>query len=438
MHNTFLLRLSCEHLHACDYLRISKDQTLYQLHEAIAQLYHRNKKDAFVFYANAQSISSHQAKKATTIERYMNTQAVLRYESGKKEDRFCVHIHPHPEKDAIPQKDISSYSERIHTAPSIAHSAYEEGNELLASLCERIRTKLMGAAMITPYLILLHMDYKAYPLYIDALDNGLELMIFEDMSAFERSILYSCSEDPDLLFTDACVIDFLYEDLKESDLPLYDHHNLCFQMKPGRLPGSFETKQQERVIALLTSLLDVLDQQPKLPTLKKQEMLQIKEGITEVCAYTHKESIHLSSYILDQQRWISYPHTNEAIHLILQVKANENMRISHAYEIVLHAFNAQFHQEYQLSADSLEKDICDAILEMCGQRGLMEQLHLYSCNLYRSIHMLCKELQIGCFLHVEDSEKAHFLQDAITDRGDALQKDIDSSSEPQYKKLWSC
>lgn len=441
MHNTFLLRLSCEPPQAYRYLRVTADQTLYQLHEAISQLYQRNDKDAFVFIIDTHVVSSKHAKALTRIRDYMNTHSDIRYQSGSESNHFTLHIEHVPDQDSqtlfFPAYEAKDSLSSVLTTTK--KQPLKRSRISPAVLCEEVRAILMNTTVITPYLILVHMKRNIYPVYLDALDNGLELMFFANLDAYERSVMYSSHEDPDLLFTDACVIDFLYEDLQESELPLYDRHNLCFQIQPGKLPCPFEADKQRHVIDLLNVLLDFLRKETKLPSLRHKECLQIIEDHAEISDYPMHESISLPADAQVAGSLIPYPHTNEQIHLILQVKANENTLLSHSYEIVLYAFNEQFYQEYRLCADTLEQDICESLLTMCRQRGLMEQLHLYSYNLYRTILPLCKELQIGCFLHIEESEKACFLQKSIAEMSDFSQNDVYRPTDRlcEHKKLWS-
>ncbi len=267
----------------------------------------------------------------------------------------------------------------------------------LRALCAQLREQLMSRTLMTPYLMMMEEGQQCFPIYLDALDNGLELMLFQDTEAYERAILYSSHDDPDLLFTDACTIDFLFEDIKESELPLFDRHNLCYQLHPGKLPdGSFH---QGFLISILTKLTAFLDIHHKLPILAPNEQLTIQGEQFAIMPYSRSQAITKNTSLMQSEHLSSYPHTNEHIYLMLQVQ--EDAQSPQAYRAVLHACNNHFQQSFPLSLQSLQaltEDIQSFLIQLCKQRGLMERLHLYSYNLYHIIHPICERLGIHCTL----------------------------------------
>ena len=271
----------------------------------------------------------------------------------------------------------------------------DKPNENLGRLCAAIRKELFQAKCVAPYLIQIHDRQHVLPLYLDALDDGWKLMLFPDTNAYERALLYRRHENPELMFAEALVIVFLYEDREISVLLLYDHHNLCYQLRPGHLPETICETTQIWLYEALRIFYQCLQAHTKMPELQKGEILILTEHDMNIADYRNdnkKEFPYEEDGDLLNKRFL---HTNEQLHLAFQIKMEENTVQTKKFDVLLCAGNQHFHKEYRLrlnAIDELEQDVCDILLLLCRQRGVMEAIHIYSYHLYHIIQPLCQKL----------------------------------------------
>lgn len=422
MNNAFILTLSLTHTKLIYQLQTSPSLSFIQLHNIISTLFELDAHSSYSFQLPTASLSNDQIELNQSLNTYFheNTTCTYQYQTASSTASIQItvqaisttatdHIRLLEPNSANIQKRLDQLFLHSH------HQTYEK----LQALLEAIRQDCIKIKTIAPYLIMFQKGTHTIPYFLDVLDNGLELMIFPDEESFVRSIVNAEGDEPDLLFTDAYIFDFLFEDIEDSELLLFDHHNLCFKIKPGRLPNVFNEQELEQIIHLLQDFQQLLHRHKQLPSFGEHKMLMVSEDYEyyeTATSFKACPTLLFNSY--DQTLFQAYPHTNEVIRLFFQAMPQENSKETGDLDIKLCAANTHFHKEQIVNVSSIDilSDQIEAFMkQLFKERGLGEKLILSSKNLAHFVSGICEQLQIKCCLYSYENTSDLELLDLICD-----------------------
>lgn len=452
MKKTVLLELKQPTLQQCYHIQIDSCVTFQQLHQIILILFQWQDDQPYQFQHDTQTIPWNDRMIYETVKTTVSHGDALRYRHGDAKSQQEVYLHTeyssasmarhielldHP-WNAFQELEIYKALDAIF----VPEGRVSQGE--FASLLERLRIQLLQVKTIAPCLLLFEHYGEEIPVYLDILDNGIELMVFPDQHCFIRSIVNASSTDPDLLFTYSYTFDFLYESLKESELPLFASHTLCYKNTPGKLPCAFDDMEYYYAFTLLNKLHQLLTKTKHLPSFGDHQMMRIRaNGDFCICENDLKEvSAPLMLTSEDLHHMAQLPHTNEHYHMFLQAMPRPDSKYTHQLDIKLCAANPYFRKEHEVDISSMEtlsEDIYIFLKQLFRERGLAESIRLSSRNLYVLISSICTDLGIQCSLHGQQVPCGNELLDMICAALDLTPEELFhvEQAEPQITKMWS-
>lgn len=286
-----------------------------------------------------------------------------------------------------------------------------------SSLLPVARELLEQFDFIAPSLIKVQFKDHMYPCYIDQLDNGLEVIVYQNENGFCRSIVNSINGDPDLLFTEALTIDFLYDKVEESELFLSDGHNLCFYNRPGCLPSHPSEHDFELLYNITKALMDILQTETTLPCIQDKQMGVYQNQTFDIVNYVTKED--LKSVVLtplEQQQMTHLPHTNEHIKLRLLALPNKDCEKTKKLDIHLVATGQDYTKDVCLSSMDIPtflQQLQSYLLELFHARGIPEIISTSNMNLGNMIKKICCTYDIALKVGVANATYSNDLLDFI-------------------------
>lgn len=436
----------------CFHLQLDPNINLQQLHNSILVLFGWKDEEPFSFKIHNQLYSWDDKNRYLPLHSFC-LEDTFTYTYGDGVQKITLQLHAKTMK-AVCQRHIECLDD---TKKRIEHFNLQKDLDALSideqtskrnfeTLLEVVREQLNHVTTIAPCLFMFDQYGTKIPFYLDILDNGIELMIFPDEQSFVRSILNASGEDPDLLFTYAFTFDFLYEELEESDLPLYQGHNLCYKNIPGQLPQEFDAAEYFYAYKLLERLHYFLLEETHLPSFSDRQMVFIQQdGNYQIVPFqAPKEIAPLLLTSWDHAALSRIPHTNEHYRLMLQAMPRADSKETHLLDIKLCAINSQFHKEMSVTFTSLEElseDIIYFMKQLFKERGLAEEIQLSSCNLYHLVSGICEQLNIHCHLYTHhapcdlDASLIDMICDAMAISPEELLH-IEAPKQP-VSKLWN-
>lgn len=433
------------------HLHLNPQVTLQQLHHTILILFDWKDEEPFTFFTSDSTFHWFDKQIHDAITSLIPTSETMTYTYAEEEKANHITLHikwlETSCKRTIELLDdnlgLIQYVELQKNLDALS-IAQKVTKEQFTALLEEVRNQLQEVKTIAPCLLAFEQYDAIFPFYLDILDNGIELMTFPNETAFERSILNSSNEDPDLLFTYAMTFDFLYDEIQESDLPLFSQHTLCYKNVPGKLPQAFDEIEYYYAFVLLSKLHHVLHQTKHLPSFGDHKMMRIKHDLTyEICDVTIPSSP--TSMLLtssDAASLSKLPHTNEKYRLMLQAMPRPDSKQTHMLDIQLCAMNLQFHKEIKVNVTSIEElsgDVYRFLKQLFRERGLAEEIQISSCNLYHLVSNICEELDIRCSLCNYNTTCDASLIDMICEVMSMTQEDrlIMEPQQAMTSKLWN-
>lgn len=430
-------------------IRVCDGLTFRQLHEAILTLFGWKDSEPYRFQMKQMLVSSSNEQDVRQhLKEYLDKQQSFQYIYGNVHEEWSVDVHAIPIFGFDPYKNeisllaheqnhppygiggIALYQKMLeevknpdslhfhaihmileHTRPPFDAVSIQRGLDNILSdtftnqldevkdNLKQLRVAIEQTSLEEPYLVVIQQADHSYPVYIDVLENGIEILIFYDENGFCRSILNSTNGDPDLLFTSSLTIDFLDEQVEESDLLLSDHKNLCFRNRPGCLP-SYPTHDDINLLSMiLHKLLFIFPSTTNLPSLSSQKMVVLDESLKQhVQDFIMKEevcSIRLTTQ--NKQELTTLPHTNEHMSLNLLALPAKGFEATKRMDIHIVACGQDYTKEESISLQSIDiliDQLYYFFFAVFHERGLPECFHTNNLNLANIIKDMCKELSI--------------------------------------------
>lgn len=431
-------------------IRISDVLTFRQLHEAILTLFGWKDSEPYRFQMKHQLVSSaseHEVRQH--IQTYLYKQSSFIYIYGNPKEEWKLNIQATPVYGFDPYKNeihllaheqnhppygiggIMQYQKMLeevknpnsihfhaihmileHTRPPFDEVSIQNGlnailSDTLSNQLDDVKEKLKQVCKeiqrftsAMPCLLLIKQQQTTYPCYIEQLDNGIEILIFYDENGFCRSILNSVNGDPDLLFTSSLTIDFLYDEIEESDLLLSDHKHLCFRNQPGYFPAYPKQDDIHLLSMLLQKLYTIFTTQTALPTLAKQQMALVDEQLhLHTMPFVMKEelcSLRFPNDILQELHTL--PHTNEQLHLNILALPAKGFMNSKKMDIHIVASGQDYTKEECVHLETMEiliDQLYYFFLSVFHERGLPECIYTNNINLANIIKEMGTSLSIG-------------------------------------------
>lgn len=417
-------------------IKTSDTLTFRQLHEAILTLF--GWKDSEPYRFQMQSLRIHSSKEQEVrqhIHEYLMHQPTFTYIYGspkeewtiqiqatpmfgfdpfKKEIRLIAHEQNHPPYGIGGIEQYQKMLEEVknpdsihfhaihmileHTRPPFDERAIQQGLNIILSdtrcnqldevkeALQRVRMQLSAITSQMPCLLLIEERQHVYPCYMEYLENGIEIMIFYDENGFCRSILNSVNGEPDLLFTSSITIDFLDEEVEESDLLLSDHKNLCFCNRPGCLPSYPEPAVLHLIERILQRLQILLASTTALPCLEDQKMGILKQQLPlQIVPFIMKEEICSLQFPKDVlQELKTLPHTNEYMRIQALALPAKGCHEHKQMEVHIVASGNEYTKEESIQLTSMEiliDQLYYFFLGLFHERGLPECLYTNNINL---------------------------------------------------------
>lgn len=415
--------------------------TFQQFHSIVSKLFGWETKQDYKFLLNNRCIASTKQHQNQTIANVCAEHSILHYqygseelwkieievEQGKSTKQPCLTLLDfsgnHPvyglggleiyEKMLKELKNPNSiHFHSIHMILEASNSAFDALSiqssfdqlvfqEDLETQFERslhdCREAFEHAKLIAPNLVMITLQDRQIPCYVDQLDNGMELMFFPDESCLARSIMNSMHEDPDLLFTDAWTIDFLYEPCFDSELYVSEGKNLCFRYQPGCLAQTIQEEDMPFLITCLQAMIDIFTNH-SIPTLASQRMGIYQDGsyrIEEFCVSEKQYALSLSKH--DLHNVLTLPHTNEQISLYLVALPQLMEEDKKHLQIQLIAQARHDRKEMLIRLDSMGMivdQLHSFLMELFQEHGIPEVFQINNINLAHLLSEVCKTLRI--------------------------------------------
>lgn len=426
MTNAFNIQLNHATSHKRHLIQTAATISFEKLHQAILLLFQWKDEEPFHFQIDDTTINWNQKEVHHPLHKWITNRQTILYQYGEGANTRTIQISLQETHSNLVRHielkdeyiDHQTYRYKQKQLDALHISCLSVDQNMFQELLENIRTECMKINAVAPYLMIFHRGSHTTPYFLDILDNGMELMIFPNETAFAKSILKSDQEDPDLLFTYAYTFDFLFEDIEDCELPLYLHHNLCYKNEPGCLPKAFDEIEFVYAYQLLQDFYQLIKQTKQLPSFGDQEMLVIDVNNSfhtePLCIKEEVHSLCLNS--VDEAHFQSYPHTNERIRLFLQAIPKENSKETSQLDILLCAASASFHKEELVTLQSMDvfgEQVYQFMKQLFKERGLADTILLHSNNLHHFVSGICEQLDINCSLYTNTSEHDQGLLDAI-------------------------